>query len=437
VIGFAGLSHLGIVSSLAAAERGSQIVRAYDPDSSLCDELQRGELSIEEPGLEKLLKKNASKLKFDSDLRVLVECDIIYLSMDVPTDSNGRSELSKIRQLIEDVTSVASPGTVLILLSQVPPGFTRKLASELILSNDRELQLFYQVETLIFGRAVERALHPERIIVGCLDKSAPLPSEYRQFLDQFKCPVLPMRYESAELTKIAINMFLISSLSTTNMLAGICEVIGAEWNEIAPALRLDERIGPHAYLSPGLGIGGTNLIRDLTTLRLLAKDVGVDVEMVDSWLNVSHNRRDWVLRIISNQVLSQAGTPNPLLAVLGLTYKPHTNSTANSPALSLITQLNNLSFRGYDPCACIDESQHLNLKLCDSPVEACRGADAVLVMTPWPEFSEVNIKNIQEVMHGRVLIDPFGILSIDQCEALNLSYFRLGSKNDGVVSPVN
>ena len=126
---------------------------------------------------------------------------------------------------------------------------------------------FYQVETLIFGAAVKRAMEPERFIVGALDPSAALPESYASFLKAFGCPVLVMRLESAELAKIAINFFLVSTVCTTNTLAELCESIGADWGEIAPALRLDRRIGPHAYLKPGLGIAGGNLERDLVTVQ--------------------------------------------------------------------------------------------------------------------------------------------------------------------------
>src|SRR5208282_3885562 len=133
---------------------------------------------------------------------------------------------------------------------QVPPGFTRGVAR---VPHER---LIYQVETLIFGRAVERALHPERFIVGCADPARPLPPAFAAFLASFGCPILPMRYESAELCKISINFFLVASISAANSLAELSEHIGAEWSEIMPALRLDKRIGPHAYIAPGLGIAG-------------------------------------------------------------------------------------------------------------------------------------------------------------------------------------
>src|SRR5205807_2432451 len=148
------------------------------------------------------------------------------------------------------------------------PGFCRALSARL----EPRLHLLYLVETLVFGNAVSRAIHPERFMVGCADPGQPLPAPLREYLEAFACPILPMRFESAELCKIAINCFLVSSVTTSNTLAEICENTGADWYEIAPALRLDKRIGLHAYLSPGLGIAGGNLERHLVTvLRLAAR----------------------------------------------------------------------------------------------------------------------------------------------------------------------
>ena len=254
MIGYAGLSHLGLVSSIAAAGKGFDVI-GYDPNAGLVASIAGGDLHVLEPGLPELLASAASRIRFSSDPAALAPCDVIYVAADVPTDDAGRSDLSPVRALVSEMIAAASPGATVVVLSQVNPGFTRTLVD---VAAAKDLRLFYQVETLIFGRAVERATAPERFMVGCFDPAAPLPESYAAFLRAFGCPVLPMRYESAELCKISINMFLVASVTTTNMLAEVCEAIGADWSEIAPALRLDRRIGPYAYLTPGLGVGGGN-----------------------------------------------------------------------------------------------------------------------------------------------------------------------------------
>ena len=146
-----------------------------------------------------------------------------------------------------------------------------------------------------------------------------------------------MRFESAELTKIAINCCLVSSISVANTLAELCEGIGAVWSEIAPALKLDRRIGPHAYLSPGLGIAGGNLERDLATVIRMSEDVGSDAGVVRAWIANSRHRRDWAARTIKRVLLDK--TPEATVAVWGLAYKENTDSVKNSPSLATLRQL--------------------------------------------------------------------------------------------------
>ena len=268
----------------------------------------------------------------------LKQCDVVYIATDVATDDSGRSDLSPVHALIETVTGALKNDAIVVVLCQVPPGFTRARSNGL-----PKHRLYYQVETLVFGRAVDRALNPERFIVGCADPAAALPATYREFLAAFGCPILPMRYESAELAKIAINCCLVASISVANTLAELCERMGAVWSEIAPALKLDQRIGPHAYLSPGLGIAGGNLERDLATVIRIADELGTDAGVVKAWVANSRHRRDWAVRTIREALLDRQ--PQAVVAVWGLAYKENTHSVKNSPSLATIAQLPETALR--------------------------------------------------------------------------------------------
>jgi UDPglucose 6-dehydrogenase len=416
-VGFAGMTHLGINSAVAAAERGFSVT-CFDPDVPLVAALSQGRFPIHEPDLEALAAKKQAKLRFTADARALKELDLCYVAPDVPTDDRGRSDLGPITGLIAAVDGALRPDACIVVLSQVPPGFTRGLARP-------AARRFYQVETLIFGQAVQRALNPERFIVGCSDPQLPLPASYKAFLDAFGCPVLPMRYESAELAKIAINMFLVSSVSTTNTLAELCERIGADWSEIAPALKLDRRIGTHAYLAPGLGIAGGNLERDLATVIRLGKRESTDTGLVKAWIANSRYRRDWALRMLQEKVLK--ANPNARVAVLGLAYKQDTASTKNSPSLALLAQLPaSCSVRAYDPMVKVDPTWHPAITQAADALDACRGADALAVMTPWPEFGKLDVKAIAAALRGKMAIDPYGILNRLDCRTAGLTSYRLG-----------
>lgn len=427
MIGFAGLSHLGIVSSAAAAAKGFDVA-GYDSDASVCAALTDARPPVVESGLPELLRDVASRTRYAPDASVLAQCDVIHISVDVPTDAANRSDSRPVEALLREAARVAKPGATLVVLSQVHPGFSRALQAEIESFERKRLRLYYQVETLVFGIAVERALKPERFIVGCADPTHPLPPALDTFLKAFGCPILPMRYESAELAKIAINHFLAASVAMTNTLAELCEAIGADWSEIAPALRLDRRIGAHAYVTPGLGIAGGNIERDLASSMALASHWGTDAGVVQAIVHNSRHRRDWALREVQRAIRAQAHS-SARVAVWGLAYKPDTASTKNSPALALVEALEGVLVRAYDPKARVNGS-YPQLTVTVAPLEACRDADVLVVMTPWKEFAAVDVVEIKHAMRGRVIVDPFAVLDGARCVAEGFSYRRLGRSAD-------
>jgi UDPglucose 6-dehydrogenase len=421
MIGFAGMSHLGLVSATAAAARGFDVT-AFDADADLCRRLSAGDLPVHEPGLPKLLATHASKVRFVADAAALSGCSVIFVAIDVPTDADDRSDLGPVSALLEVVAGVAGPGAAIVVLSQVNPGYTR-LARASVEANGA--RLYYQVETLIFGRAVAQAVDPERFMVGCADPANGLTAAYQAFLDAFGCPVLSMRYESAELCKLSINMFLVSQVSTTNMLAEICERIGAEWREIAPALRLDRRIGRHAYLGAGLGIGGGNLQRDMATIAGLARTYGTDANLIPDWASNSRYRRDWVLRALHAEVLCRVSAP--AIGVWGLAYKEDTQSTRNSPAVHLLETLHAFDIVAYDPAAVVAAGALDHVRRVGSALDACADCDVLVVMTPWSEFRQVLPVDIRAAMRGTTVIDPFGVIEADAARQSGLRCLRLGT----------
>ena len=424
MIGFVGLSHLGIISSIASASKGFGVI-AYDPNTALCKDLDAGKLPIFEPDLDDLLKNNKSNIQFSSNETDLSKCQLIVFSTDVKTDENNRSDLSSLIALIDGVIENVPDNTVLVILSQVPPGFTRQLYFKLSATlQKKNIQLFYQVETLVFGRAVERALYPERFIVGCNNPADSIPSVYSELLNSFGCPILTMRYESAELAKISINCCLVASVSTANTLAEISEKIGADWSEIIPALKLDKRIGQYSYLEPGLGIAGGNLERDLITITNIAKEIGADAGVVESWIANSKYRKEWAFRMLHELVLSKYD--DPLVAVWGLAYKINTKSVKNSPSLVMLKNLKGVNVKTYDPQAIIEQSSFPDVKQVSSPLEACKGARALVIMTPWAEFKLIDLSDLKKHLVGNIIIDPYKILNGQLCEKMGFNYFTLG-----------
>jgi UDPglucose 6-dehydrogenase len=414
VIGYAGMTHLGLVSASAAAGQGFRTV-AFDPDPSLIERLARGDLPVSEPDLPELIGRAGGNLVFSADDGALGGCGVVYVAVDVPTDDRGQSDLAPIKATVERVRRKLAANGVLVILSQVPPGYTRALPVP-------PAQLYYQVETLVFGRAVERATKPERYIVGCADPRRPLPAALRTFLESFSCPILPMAYESAELAKISINFCLVASITVANTLAEICERIGANWSDIAPALKLDRRIGPGAYLSPGLGIAGGNLERDLRTVVQIGEAKKTDVGVVKAWLANSAHRKEWPWNVLRDHNLKDK--PSTKIAVLGLAYKENTHSTKNSPSLALLAHLRGMQVKVHDPV--VPASVAPWTTGAADPLAAAEDADVLIIATPWPQYRELKPGDLARAMKGRAVLDPYRVLDGDACTAAGLTYHTLG-----------
>lgn len=423
LIGFAGMTHLGLVSATATAAKGFPTL-GYDPDRALIARLQAGELPVREPGLDEQLTANGDRQRFTAEAADLAACALVYLAVDVPTDDQGRSELAGVRALIAQVVAALGRDALLVILCQVPPGFTRGLAGT-VLPPER---LYYQVETLVFGLALERALKPERYIIGCADPARPLPPAFAALLGASGCPVLPMRYESAELAKISINFCLVASVTVANTLAEVCETIGADWGEIAPALKLDRRIGAYSYLTPGLGLSGGNLERDLATVLEIGRARGTDVGVIEAWRANSSHRKDWLWRTLAATVLdvsAEAG-PEARIAILGLAYKENTHSTKNSPSLRLLERLKArpVRLRVHDP---VVPAAVVPFAEGAADALACAaGADVLVMATPWPEYRALRIADLARVMAGRVILDPYRLLDGAAAAAQGFTWHTLG-----------
>jgi UDPglucose 6-dehydrogenase len=418
VVGFAGMTHLGLVSGSAVAGRGFEVV-CFDPDPAVIGRLARQDWPVLEPGLDELIRANAARQRFTSARADLKACDVVYVAPDVPTDDQGTSDVAGLTALIHKVAAAMNLNAVMVVLSQVTPGYTRALG---ILPPER---LYYQVETLVFGQAVERATKPERTIVGCADPAIPLDPRFRAVLDAFGCPILPMRYESAELAKISINCCLVASVAVANTLAELCEQIGGDWSEIAPALKLDRRIGPYAYLTPGLGIAGGNLERDLATVRRLSELHGTEAGLIAAWLRNSRHRRDWPLRQLETRVLSRVR--EPVIGILGVTYKENTHSIKNSPAVALIKALTGCRLRVFDPAVRASPEWHADMTVTGDALACCDGADALVIMTPWPQFRKLDAAALAGRLRGRIVVDPFSMLDRAAAAAAGLEHVVLGA----------
>ncbi len=421
--GFLGLSHLGIISGIGWASLGSSVV-AVDLEAEPVEQLGRGELPVHEPSLRELFAAARDRMTFSTDPSALAACDLVVVSRDIPTDTDNGSDPSVVDRLVDAAIPHLRPGSTLVLMSQVSPGSTRALATRVQARRPGAgIAVYYWVETLIFGNAVERFLKPERIIVGAEDPDRPLPPSLDTGLRRFGCPILPMGYESAELTKTAINLYLFGAVTYANTLADLCEAVGANWSEMVPALRLDRRIGPAAYIRPSLGVAGGNLERDLVTLRGLGHQHGVDVAYVDTLLAHNARRYRWVQRQLDRRVLDRDG--RAVVAVWGLAYKKNTRSTKNSMALRVIENLRGRAeVRAYDPLVRASDVS-VAATLVESRDAALVGADCLLILTDWDEFASPPGGGF-ESMRRPVVIDCVGVMDPSRQALPGVEYVAMG-----------
>ena len=414
-IGFVGLTHLGLNYLAASSEKGFKVV-GVDLDENKIDKLKKFDIDYKEPNLKKAILKNKKNIIFSSNLNFLKSCNIVFISQDVLTNSLNKGDFDGLRKLTMKTSKFLNKKAIMVILSQTQPGFTRKINFD----NNR---LYYQVETLIFGEALKRALNPERIIIGCKNSKSKVNKLFINYLKKFGCPIIKMRYESAELAKISINILLASSITATNVLARACEKVSADWQEIIPALKLDKRIGKNAYIKAGLGISGGNIERDVYTIGEILKKESKALPIIKAFQKSSLYMKSWVYRVLKKEkILSKKNKFN--IGILGLSYKENTNSIKNSPAIYLLKKIRNTKVNVYDPGVILKKIR--NCQQADNIRSLVNNSNVIILMTPWPEFG--NIKNILRKQKSRkiILIDPYRIIDFEKIKNKHFKYFTIG-----------
>ncbi len=410
-IGFVGLSHLGLCYLAASAFKGCNVI-GFTKNKNYYESIKDYKFDIKEKNLIKIIKKNKRRISFTNNILDLNKADLIFISLDVETNANGISNLEDLKKYFKLIFKKIQKNKTLILLSQVPPGFTDSIKWN-------KNKLFYQVETLIFGDALKRALYPERIIIGKNNENKKINSLLIKYYKLFTTNQIIMSYKSAELTKISINMYLASSITTTNTLAEICENISADWKDIIPALQSDRRIGKYAYLSPGLGIGGGNIIRDIKTLINIANKSKSSKSLMNSIISNSNRRKLWTAKKIEN--LMKKFKFNKI-SILGLTYKEGTNSILNSPSIFIINYFKDIEFFAYDPLV-KKINKFKNLTICNNYEEAIIGSNIVILSTPNKEYKKIEFKKYKSLKY---FFDPLGYIDTD-LEKSKFKYFKIGN----------
>lgn len=397
-----GLWHLGCVTAACLAAAGHDVC-GLDLDQQLVADLGRGQPPLHEPGLADLIAAGAASghLTFIAEPQAaLRDAEVVWVAFDTPVDERDQADVAFVRARLEVIADAIPAGTLVLISSQVPVGFTGMLAHDW---RARGLRYAYSPENLRLGKAIDAFQHPERVIVGLSDQAdRPLVAAlFAPFCQRIEW----MSIASAEMTKHAINAFLATSVTFINELARLCEVLGADAKEVERGLKSEGRIGPRAYLAPGAAFAGGTLARDLRFLTDFGRHYSVDTPLFDGVLSSNDAHKAWVRNTVRRLL---AGVERPVAAVLGLTYKPGTSTLRRSASVELCTWLSEqgVRVRGHDPAvaALPDELRPL-LTLCASARDALTGADVAIVATEWPEYRALAADEWLAAMRSARVVD--------------------------------
>jgi UDPglucose 6-dehydrogenase len=397
-----GLWHLGCVTAACLAEHYDVV--GHDPDGSVIAGLRAGEPPLFEPGLAELLERDvrAGRLTYTADASAAAQADVLWIAYDTPVDERDVADVDLVRRHIEELVPFVPAGTLVVIASQVPVGFLARMerrAAEL----GAEVTFAACPENLRLGDALEIYRHPDRIVAGVRTERD--RARLGTLLAPFSTNVVWMSPESAEMTKHAINAFLATSVTFINEIAGLCEGVGADVKDVERGLKSESRIGPRAYLSAGDGFAGGTLARDVRALSAIDADADSPRNVLTGVLATNERQQRWTDRVLRRE-LEDLGRSR--LAVLGLTYKPGTDTLRRSASVALCLRMHALgaSIAAYDPAVRrLPAELTTAIDLAPDLETALAGADALVVGTDWPEFRALSPQRLS-AMRRRLVVDP-------------------------------
>jgi len=372
----AGLWHLGTVTAACLASGGHDVI-GWDANESTIASLREGKPPIFEPGLAELLAKHP--VRFTTDRAEAVrDAEVVWIAYDTPVDDDDNADVEFV---VREVESLLPHTNALVLISsQLPVGTTRKLEARF-----PSLHFAYSPENLRLGKAIDVFTKPDRVVVGV--RSDEDFDRIKTLLAPFTDHIERMSVESAEMTKHALNAFLATSVSFINEIASICEHVGADAKEVERGLKSEQRIGPKAYLGPGAAFAGGTLARDIVFLSSVGRDHAVPTKLIDGVKASNDAHRSWAQRRL-RELLGELDGKR--IAVWGLTYKPGTDTLRRSSAVELCRWLvaQRARVTAHDPAVKAIDIDGVELRA--DALDAARGADALVVMTEWPEYRQID-----------------------------------------------
>jgi len=429
-----GTGYVGLVTGACFAEFGVQVICA-DVDAEKIARLQRGEIPIYEPGLEDLVTRNVreGRLSFTTDTSEAVNSAlVVFVAVSTPPDESGKTDLTAVEAVTREIGRTMKGYKVVVNKSTVPIGTAAKVRGwieEEQANTGRSIRFSVasNPEFLREGSAIGDFMRPDRVVIGTDDEEATaiLESLYRP-LYLIEAPIMLTNVASAELTKYAANAFLATKVSFINEVANLCEQVGADVHDIARGIGLDKRIGTK-FLHPGPGYGGSCFPKDTRSIASFARELGHSLEIVEATIRVNDRQRERMLEKIGAAL--EGGISGCTIAVLGLSFKPETDDMRDAPAVDLIRGLQSAgaSVRAFDPQAMGAARELLpEVTLCEDAYDACRDADALVIVTEWNPFRMLDLERVKSLLRQPIVVDLRNIYEPEPMRAAGFQYVCVG-----------
>jgi len=406
-----GMWHLGVVTAACLAQVGHDVT-GLDDDGHVVRALVRGEPPVLEPGLVDLVEAGlaSGRLNFTTDpAAALSDAAVLWVAFDTPVDEEDRADTLFVEERVNAVFDYVEPGAMVLVSSQLPVGATAGLEEDYRRhAPDGDVTFAYSPENLRLGRAIDGFTSPDRVVVGIRCEAA------RRLATALLGPITDrvewMSVEAAEMTKHAINAFLATSIAFMNELSTLCEKVGADAKDVERGLKTEFRIGQRAYLAPGAAMAGGTLARDLAFLSDIGRRVDRPTPLVDGVRAANEAHKRWAGDRLLERLSDLDGKT---VGVLGLTYKPGTNTLRRSSAVETCLWLaaQGAVVHAHDPAVhALPVGLRDEIHLADSASDVLKGVDALLVATEWPEYRQLDVDEVVDGMRQPIIVDPNGFL---------------------------
>lgn len=429
-----GSGYVGLVSGACLSEFGHHVV-CVDTDVAKIEGLKSGIIPIFEPGLDEVVATNvkAGRLSFTTDLAsVMGDADAVFIAVGTPSRrGDGHADLSYVFAAAEEIARHLSHYTVVVTKSTVPVGTNAKVAEIIKKARpDAEFDVASNPEFLREGSAIEDFRRPDRVVVGCTtDRARTVMREVYRPLYLNETPIVFTSLESAEIIKYAANAFLATKITFINEMANLCEVVGANVQDVARGMGLDGRIGGK-FLHAGPGFGGSCFPKDTLALLKTTQEFGVTTKIVEAVVTVNDARKRQMGEKIEKAF---GGVEGKTIAVLGLTFKPNTDDMRDAPSLVIVPYLKEKGarIRAFDPEGMKEAKKYFDVEFFDETYETLDGADGVVILTEWNEFRALDLSQVKSLLKKPLMVDLRNIYKADIMTAAGFSYVSVGRPSIG------